>query len=419
MNKIRWIVCFLIVSVVMVTAITRYWNQWHAQRIVDTRTVSEEPEVSPEPTAKHAAWNTYHGSNSLTGFADVALPDQLGILWRFKAAAPVYQPPVLSGERVFVATDNGTVIAVDLNGQSIWSKELLTGEENKGTPVRERIDSPMACFEGHLFVGTVRGMVYALDEASGAEKWHVSIDNPIKGSINFLRSDAGAHVYVIGNAQGQLFCLDAASGSILWRSDPIDRCDASPAVSEKAVVFGSCAAALHVFDPKGPALLRSIELGEDSQVAGGVALDGSWVVSGCRSGKVIQADTGTGQTAWVNTDNKSEILTSPAITSEWVVIAGDDGVVYGLDRSTGKLRWKFETEGTPSSPVIASDKVLVAADGKLFLLKLTDGACLWSLEISDEVTSPAIADGMVLVGSSDGTLVALGPPKEQGGNPAS
>jgi outer membrane protein assembly factor BamB len=364
-----------------------------------------------------AEWCTYHGDSALRGVADVVLPEKLAILWRFKAGAPVRETPVVHDRRVFFATARGEVIAIDLNAQRLWSQELFTGEGQKGVPVRERIEAPPACMDDLVLVGTSRGMLYAFHADSGKEKWHTQLEGPILGTPNYLRAASegqSSRVYVIDRAKGVLQCVDSNSGGVIWRSEEIQRCDGSPAVSADAVVFGSCAMALHVFSPDTGKLLRNIELGEDSQVAGGVALDGDLVVSGSRSGKVLEADVKTGKILWENTASENEVFSTPAVTKEWVVAASTDGNVFALERGTGALRWRFDTKGMPSSPVIAGDKVVVAADGELFLLRLADGTKLWSLKVSDEITSPAIAEQMVIVGSEDGTVVALGAAQEQG-----
>jgi outer membrane protein assembly factor BamB len=260
-------------------------------------------------------------------------------------------------------------------------------------------------------------MLYALDADSGKEKWRAQLDGPILGTPNYLLAASegqSSRIYVIDRAKGVLQCVDPSLGTVIWRSDEIQRCDGSPAVSAEAVVFGSCAMALHVISPDTGKLQRSIELGEDSQVAGGVALDGDQAVSGSRSGKVFEADIKTGKILWTSAVSKSEVFSTPAVTKEWVVAASNDGNVFALDRATGAVCWQFDTKGMPSSPVIAGDKVIVSADGELFVLKLADGSQLWALKIRAEITSPAIADQMVVVGSEDGTVIAVGAAQEQG-----
>ena len=374
-----------------------------------------EPAQQPEPVAQPAPapqfnseWNTYHGPAAFTGAVDAPLPDHLELLWRFKAGAPVRQTPVVHNGLVYFTTARGEIIAVNPEGQRVWSRQLFSGEQGKDGPLRAQIEAPLACFDGRVIVGTMGGAVHALDAASGVEQWRTEIDSPVMGSPNYLKTAAGARIYVIGRADAVLHCLDAATGAILWRSQPIDRCDGSPAVSERVVAFGSCAAALHVFSPDTGALERNIELDPDSQIAAGVALDGDWIVSGSRSGKVLQVSAATGEAAWTNTDIEAEVFTTPALTAQRVVVAGNDGIVYAIDRASGKVVWRFEAGGSPSSPVIAGDKVLAAANGLLFMLSLDGGRKLWEFKVSDEITGPSVALGRVFAGSEDGTVVAFG-----------
>jgi outer membrane protein assembly factor BamB len=368
------------------------------------------PPVPPVPAPQfNTEWNTYHGSASFTGAIDAGLPDQLEILWRFKAGSPVRQTPVIHNGLIYCATARGEVIALNPDGQRVWSRQLFSGEQGKDGPLRAQIEAPLACFDGRVIVGTMGGAVHALDAASGVEQWRAEIDSPVMGSPNFLKTAAGPRIYVIGRADAVLYCLDATTGAILWRGEPIDRCDGSPAVSERAVAFGSCAAALHVFSPDTGARMRNIELDPDSQIAAGVAIDGDWIVSGSRSGKILQVSAATGQAAWTNTDIEAEVFTTPALTAHRVVVAANDGFVYALDRASGKIVWRFDGGANPLSPVIAGGKVLAAANGSLFMLSLDDGRKIWESKVSDEITGPALALGRVFVGSEDGTVVALGP----------
>ncbi len=373
------------------------------------------PPPTPKPEPPKSAWNTYHGDNALRGVAQGALPDTLAIRWRFKTAAPVRETPVSDGERIFFATCEGQIFATDFTGQQMWTRELPTGAVQNGVAERERIDAPLAYFDGMLLVGTMRGALYALDADSGGEKWHAQIEGSIMGTPNYLPPKAGeqsGRVYLIGRGDGVLYCLDAGSGAILWHSEPIARCDGSPSVSPDAVAFGSCDAALHVFSPDTGKILWNIAIDEDSQIAGGVAIDGASMFSGCRSGKILHADAKTGQIVWVNKDNDAEAFATPAITAAWVVACSSDGNVMGLDRATGALRWKFDTKGDPYSPVIVADRVVVAADGTLFLLRLADGVVLWSQKVGDEITAPAVVRDTILVGNEDGSVVAVAAPAE-------
>ena len=368
---------------------------------------SAAPSAPAPVPAFNSEWNTYHGTAAFTGAVAGDLPDRLQLVWRFKSGAAVRQTPVVHNGLIYFATARGEVMAIDGEGQRVWSRQLFSGEQGKDGPLRAQIEAPVACFDGRVIVGTMGGAVHALDAASGVEQWRAEIDSPVMGSPNYLKTAGGGRVYVIGRADAVLHCVDAATGGILWRSEPIDRCDGSPAVSDRAVAFGSCAAALHVLSPETGALVRNIELDADSQIAGGVAIDGDWIVSGSRSGKVLQASAGSGQVAWTNSEIEAEVFTTPAVAGQRVVVSAEDGFVYAIDRGSGKVAWRFDVGGSGSSPVVAGDKTLVAANGSLFLLSLDDGRKVWEFKVSDEITGPAVALGRVFVGSEDGSVVAF------------
>jgi outer membrane protein assembly factor BamB len=298
---------------------------------------------------------------------------------------------------------------VDQEGEEVWSETLIRGTRNDGSPIEEVFDAPLAFFGSTVVAGSAYGIVYALDAATGNEKWRAELDGTILGTPNAWTAPSGQTILlVIEQDFGVLHGLDLADGSRLWKTEGVDRCDGSPSVANGVVVFGSCAAALHVFSAEDGTHLRDIAIDEDSQVAGGVALVGDSVYSGCRSGKVLHANTKTGETLWINQDTDYEVFSTPAVNENWVVYGSEDGNIYGLDRATGTQRWVFPTQDTPASPVIAGDKVVVTSAGTLYVLRLVDGEALWSTEVSDTITSPAIVRGSVVVGSDDGTVTAFG-----------
>lgn len=386
------------------------------QRAPDTVEAPPSAQETPPPARDEALpgtgdWNTYHGDSALRGVAASEWTPPLCVRWRLKTGGPVRQTPVVCGGRIFAATARGGILCADLDGTLLWSRELQSAASD-GTPRRERIDAPIACFDDLLLTGTADGTVYALDADTGETRWQHALDETILGTPNYLADSADEEgqpgsVYVLEQTSGTLVCLDAASGDLRWRAESVDRSDASPSAAKEGIVFGSCAAALHVFDPETGKRLRDIEIDPDSQVAGGVALLEGNVYSGSRSGKVIAADIASGETLWTHEVSESEVFATPAVNDAWVIAAAYDGYVYALEQKTGALRWKFDTAGMPLSPVIAGDTVFVSADGTLFMLRLEDGERLFSLEIADEITAPAVVRGLVLIGSEDGAVAAL------------
>ena len=374
--------------------------------------ISAPPNVEVEYS--DAAWSTYHGGPSLTGAVKAVLPDAPVVRWHFQADGDIYHTPVSNSDAIFFSTSKGGIFALDFEGNEIWSKHLVRELKKDGTPRMERFDAPPACFGDTLLIGSISGKLFAFDTATGEVKWIYDVDGPILGTANLQRSDeAGGvdSVYIIGQDNGTLHGIDLATGERLWKAEAIDQCDGSPSVGSDSIIFGSCAAALHVFSSDDGQLKKNIEIDSDSQIAGGVAIAGDSVFSGSHSGYLIHVNSKMGEIVWINRDAEDEVLTTPAVSGDWVVFTSYDEFVYGVDRTTGLTKWSYDTEGWPTSAVIAADKVVLASDGVVILLRLDTGEKIWSYEVSDETSSPAIIGGMIVVGSEDGTVTAFGAPE--------
>ena len=368
-----------------------------------------------------AEWSTYHGGADLRGVSATALPEAPQRLWRYNAGGAVRNTPVSDGERIFFAAKKGQVIAVDLKGSEVWKKNF-TRTNDAGAEMPVQFDAPLTCSDGLVLAGTTRGVLYALDAKTGAEKWRyetggviVGSPNVIPGRMSFDREDAKAQrkeipdaAIVLDQSEGALHAVDIETGKRIWKTDGVERCDGSPGVGNGRIVFGSCLAALHVYSAADGSHLRDIECGGDAQVAGGAAIDGDLIFAGVRSGSLICADAKAGDIVWSSAESKEQTFSTPAVTGDKVIYSSDNGFVYAVTRTEGRLLWSFNAGGLPTSPVVAKDKVAVSSDGVLYLLNLEDGRKLWSQEVSDEISSPALIGGMIVVGADDGTVTAFG-----------
>ena len=353
-----------------------------------------------------AEWSTYHGDSGLQGVSNVDVSSTAKRLWRFNASGAVYNTPVSDGERVFFSAQKGHLFAVDLKGSTVW-KKIFMRTNDAGANVPIRFEAPLAVFGNTVFAGTTRGTLIALDAKTSEELWRYETDGFILGSPNFILREKGAAVVVLDQSEGALHAVDVSTGKRLWKTEGVERCDGAPGIGGGRIVFGSCLAALHVYSIDG-VHLKDIEIGGDSQVAGGVAVDGKFAFAGVRDGSLLCADLEQGDIVWFSHESEEQTFSTPAVTSNRVVYSSDNGWVYAVDYEDGSLIWKHETGGLPTSPVIAKDKVVVSADGVLYLLDRKDGHRVWSTEVSDEISSPALVGKQIVVGADDGAVSAFG-----------
>ncbi len=355
-------------------------------------------------------WETFHGAASLSGVSSSEIPATPSLLWRFDAGAPVCSTPVSGGGYIFFCNRRGEIFALNRAGQKVWMQTLVERPVAQRQGGGAKFDAPLSCFDKLVLAVSRKGKLYALDAKTGIKKWSYDMNGSVRACPNMV-PDVG--VIVIDQSDGVLHCVNIETGKLRWETDGVERSDGTPSSDGGWVVFGSCAAALHIYSASDGTHIGDIEIDEESQIAGGVAISKDSVFAGTYVGALVRADLKSMKIVWRNTDAGDQSFATPAVTDDKVIFSADDGFVRALDRATGKQIWKFDTAGLPTSPVVANGKVLVSADGVLFLLSIKDGRKIWSNEISDEITSPAVVDGMIIVGADDGTVTAFGKKDER------
>jgi hypothetical protein len=167
--------------------------------------------------------------------------------------------------------------------------------------------------DGKVFVGTMAGVLYAMDSDTGKVIW------------KFKTAGAILHTCVVtdnkvffGNAEGKIYAVNAADGGLLW-----------------------CVST-------GPALWNSPVVHDDVIIVGG------------RDGVLYAIEIETGRIKWrVQTDGP--LLSSPALDVETgrIYIASEDMHVYAFDFRDGKMLWRSKKLPGISfrgyHPVIAPD----------------------------------------------------------------
>ena len=346
-----------------------------------------------------SGWRTYHGNFALDGVAGGTVPDAPELLWKYKAGNRVDLTPVSADGRIYFTTAKGGLAAVDLAGQKVWALTIAP----------DSFSSPPMLVNDLLVVCSAKGILHAYEGATGKEKWTYDVGGSVQGSPNRFDLPGGRKgVLVINQSDGVIQGVDLETGKGTWKTAGVERCDGSAGVGGGLIVMGSCASALHVYSVAKGEKTMDVPLGNDNQVAGGVAMSGTTAFAGTRSGKLCAVDVAAGKILWTNVDGQGEAFMTPAVGETTVVFGADDGKLHGVRRDTGAKIWSFDTGNRPMSPVIAGDRVIVSSGGTLFVLGLADGKKIWSAPVSDDITSPAVFGGMIVVGGDDGTVSAYG-----------
>ena len=111
--------------------------------------------------------------------------------------------------RLQLDTDNGVIFAIDPDGQvsAYKGKEQLW----KSKITKQELTAGVEAAEGIVVVGNRKGQLFALDQATGSQKWSAKLSGAIL-SPSLIQS---GRVITIAN-DGTVFAHDAVSGQQVW-----------------------------------------------------------------------------------------------------------------------------------------------------------------------------------------------------------
>ena len=115
-----------------------------------------------EPLDIHKSdWPSYRGDNARTDITTAKIPNNVALSWKAQiSSGGLPTAPVAAGDMVFVANRSGAVHALDKDGSLIW-RTFTAGP----------IYYPPAVSNNRVYVGSADGRVYALEAKTGRFLW--------------------------------------------------------------------------------------------------------------------------------------------------------------------------------------------------------------------------------------------------------
>ena len=289
---------------------------------------------------------------------------------------------------LFVASDAGTVHALDAKGMQRWAFET-------GKPIRAR----PAVSGGALYVASDSGFLYKLELRTGRELWRARIDmgspSRLPASDEKSRWDrygasavADATRVFVASRDKHLYALDARSGKELWRLAASDIMTATPALYRDSVLFAS-------YDGR----VAAVAAQDGTQrwtydaklaVAGDITVVGDRAYFGSRTYDLIALGADTGAEIWKRYYWFSWIESPPVVRDGVVYTGSSDGIgVFAFDAASGKRRWKTTVPGYAWARTAVTDRLVVAGTvgvgkfpgpraGALVAMERSTGALRWA-----------------------------------------
>ena len=314
--------------------------------------------------------------------------------------------------RLQLDTDNGVIFAIDPDGQvsAYKGKEQLW----KSKITKQELTAGVEAAEGIVVVGNRKGQLFALDQATGEQKWTTQLSGAIL-SPSLIQS---GRVITIAN-DGTIFAHDAVSGQQVWayklpsvqfslRGQP-----APVRLDDRTILVASANAYVYGLDVISgvPRFQRRVAISEgrsDIQrlidIVGDPVVAGQYLVTTSFQGQVTVTDLTTQRVVW---SEDASSTNRPEVSGDKVFVSTVDGKLNAYSLSTGQLAWQNEEllNRQLSNPVMLGQSLVVGdLDGVIHLLDPASGKLVGRAKTSGEVQSLRVIDNQLYVATRKGAL---------------
>ncbi len=347
----------------------------------------------------------------LAGRPALAAPP--AVQWRQSLAG--WGQPAVDEQTAFVLTRHHEIAALDVaTGAVRWRAYT-------GGPGDTPLGSAVRLAGSHVIVGDEA--IAAFDRTSGRQAWRF-VPRQGRGAGIFL-GDAGHGLVLAGSVSGDLYAIDAATGAQRWTRRlrrPLTTAVYPPVVAAGRIVVAftgfdrRLSGGVAAFDLQGTRLwMRRLPAGVGT--TGAVTIDGTTAIVGTTDGAIRAYAIADGSARWSlprrrGLEPRGRDIRALARSGRVLVAGSLDGALVAYDLDTRRQRWSY-TDGPDGAAALrlAADGVHVYApytDGSLVAVALATGRERWRTAPSpDPLEWPPVSHGGRLVAAGSTAIVAL------------
>lgn len=371
--------------------------------------LAQRPPVKPGP----ADWSRFgydlHNTrfNSKEDRLGRSNVGQLKLKWTHTLDTPVQTTPTVVGDTTFFGTISGYQFALDsATGEQKW--KFFAGYASESMANRG-VRSSSQYYDGRIYFGTGLAKVHCVDATTGKELWQTVIDEQAaknRTQIFFSPTVYKDKVYIgTSSAEAQIACLDAKTGKFRWRFYVVpDRSRkgsgsvwTSAAIDEPSNTVYFVTGSVKSFMPPDPMLFTE---------------------------SIIAFDCDTGEMIWYDQARPADVFDldyschpmifdamHPSREQEIrkCVAAGNKGGMFCFNRHTGERYWKTMLTGAgpagggpaPNSTAVAYNRVFVVSNATGVrgrqALSVTAALHAYTGDIMWWIANPATINGPVAV----------------------
>jgi outer membrane protein assembly factor BamB len=320
-------------------AIAQDWPQWRGTNRDGKATAFDAPTTWPKDLKKQ--WSVTVGDgvatpalvgDNLYVFARQGHDEVIRCLavadgkerWSDKYESASFSGPDagFQGPRSSPTVADGKVITLGSSGilscyDAATGKKLWRNEDYKGSVPRFHVSSSPIVVDGLCVAqlgGGSKGVVVALDMATGQEKWKAGGESP--GYASPMVLNVGGDKAIVAETEQAIVAVGAANGKQLWKTPyPVQRMGynaSTPMVDGQTVIYGGSA--------------RGTKAVKFEKSADGIAA----------------------KELWSNSDNSVQ-FNSPVLKSGLIFGLSGTNKLFCIHADTGKTAWSSDVGSTPAA----------------------------------------------------------------------
>jgi outer membrane protein assembly factor BamB len=324
-----------------------------------------------------------------------------GIRWSKELSAAPTTPPVISGDRIFLASLPGVVSVRDIkDGSELWTEPvnpeqpvvvfgdhvfIAAGEAVQALQVADRaiawrastgtVTAPLLVKDGWVIAASETRMV-ALRASDGTEVWQRET------SLQRERGAIDGNTLYVPLVNGRLQAIDITTGKVRWER-PLGGSPAEPLVVGDRVYVGATNKYFYSVDASDSDIEWSIRVG--SSIRGRASTDGERIFFAGLDNLVRALGRGSGSLRWQE-GIPFRPFAAPAVFGDALYVAGPVPEIRLLSARTGKESGKIAF----SEPLVIAPGVGTLSTGETVVAAVT-GALneSWKLWLASATPAPA------------------------------
>ena len=263
------------------------------------------------------------------------------------------------GKNLYAVNGQGTVFALDLNGEILWQHET-----------NAILRSAPTVADGRIYVLSGNNELFVLNAQDGSEIWHFKNISTETNLFGMGQPAVSKGVVVVPFSSGEVIAFDANTRMMLWSDSLLSRRTfnqitdishviASPVIEDNTVYIIGNAQKLGAFDLKTGAVqfIQNIG-GQNTPVVSGNAL---FMIT--TQNTLVALDKKTGALIWetslVSEEKKGVAWKGPVLAQNQLIVVSNKGDVQFFNAVNGEKIKAHQTDELSNKPILGDGKMIL------------------------------------------------------------